>query len=332
MLLGEGSYGAVYKRDNNAVKKFEKRSHLVQEWMAGFYLRNMNNIVHLISFNLRDKEITMKLHQSSLRQLLNKESLTGTDKLRIFHDILCGLNELHSRGLVHGDIKPGNILVDMHPVKAVLGDLGFVSKKRYAKVERTAANYRDPKPQHSPAHDMFSIGILMIELFGKSRLPKKIEYNALREAAYKCLPTPIYQTAELLLSKDPEVRPNADKLLRDIFNENKDISRSYRSLEAPEDNKIKDWMRDIAKVNNIHRYDRGYKAIIIYLFKNGINYSNYRKYSACMLFVLSSLFGKSGFNEERIISYCGEIKLIDIWKILEGFMQDYDVVSILFKE
>jgi len=42
----------------------------------------------------------------------------------LFHDALRGLRFLHAYGWVHGNVKPNNIGVLTHPLRAVLLDLG----------------------------------------------------------------------------------------------------------------------------------------------------------------------------------------------------------------
>ncbi len=49
------------------------------------------------------------------------------DSVTLFHDALQGLRFLHSHGWAHLDIKPHNIGVLTHPLRAVLLDLGQLS-------------------------------------------------------------------------------------------------------------------------------------------------------------------------------------------------------------
>jgi serine/threonine protein kinase len=52
--------------------------------------------------------------------------ITLTEKIRLLRDIARALCELHSIGIVHGDIKPGNILLSTdHPPQIRLADFGF---------------------------------------------------------------------------------------------------------------------------------------------------------------------------------------------------------------
>ena len=104
MFLGKGSYGEVTVKNGVAVKKFIKLSHLIQEYMALYYLRDCKHIVRVVDVNFEDLELSMELYDYSLRKYL--EDNDKPEVMKILHGILLGLVELHDRGLVHGDIKP----------------------------------------------------------------------------------------------------------------------------------------------------------------------------------------------------------------------------------
>ena len=46
---------------------------------------------------------------------------------RLFHDAALGVNHLHENGVVHRDIKPGNLMVTHHDLRAVVMDLGLAA-------------------------------------------------------------------------------------------------------------------------------------------------------------------------------------------------------------
>jgi serine/threonine protein kinase len=70
----------------------------------------------------------MELCKKSLRAYASKrrekDSLNEEVMRKIMRDVCSGLDELHSRGIVHLDIKPENIL-ESFSGKFKLGDLGM---------------------------------------------------------------------------------------------------------------------------------------------------------------------------------------------------------------
>src|SRR5204863_5548131 len=105
----------------------------------------------------------------------SKTYLTKIDT--IINHILKGLIEIHDRGLLHGDIKPSNILINYSPLKAVIGDCGFVSSTRYAKITCTAPRYREKEVQYDYGHDMYSFGITLFEIFSNTKLNEQFGYR-----------------------------------------------------------------------------------------------------------------------------------------------------------
>lgn len=61
---------------------------------------------------------------SDLHNYLSKNDLLFVEKLSMFIDILAGLQQLHSRFIIHRDIKLKNIFVD-EDRRCVVGDLGI---------------------------------------------------------------------------------------------------------------------------------------------------------------------------------------------------------------
>ena len=88
-------------------------------------LRGRKNIVELLglgwetdSFEQGRKWPVLILEYAdggTLTNLLHREHISLQAKLRICHDIACGLMALHEVGVIHGDVKPQNILMFQDP-------------------------------------------------------------------------------------------------------------------------------------------------------------------------------------------------------------------------
>lgn len=349
MILGQGSYGAVSARDGKAVKKFGKLSHLIQEYIALQYLDDCPHIVHAQGIDFKNLELHMELYDSSLRNWFERGPVANrrpnlSEIETLIRDILRGLVELHDRSLAHGDLKPGNILVRLNPLGAVLGDCGFVSIAKYAKVDRTAPIYRDPIISHDSSHDMFSFGICLLEMIGDIKINRQPSYDELRQVIREKVTDPEYKKILYnLLHEDKNRRPTARTLLYRLFNENpprwikptlptSDTSngRVAVSILIDDRNRIRKLMKETASKFDINRGKKGYGALLSYLDNHRVPSSQYQIYTAITLMILSAVFGKSGFREQEVYDLCGQQYSFDfIYDRLKDMLRDSIFISLL---
>ncbi|KAK0732520.1 kinase-like domain-containing protein [Apiosordaria backusii] len=96
-----------------------------------------------------------------------------SDASRILRDIASALHYIHSKGLVHNDIKPGNILYSRDR-GAVLCDLGLSTKARDPVAAGTPW-YVPPEfiglRQRGTASDVWALGVTMLYVLGKITWP-----------------------------------------------------------------------------------------------------------------------------------------------------------------
>lgn len=346
-VLGQGSYGEVTVRDNKAVKKFSKLSHLIQEYMALKYLKECKYVVHEKGVDFENLELHMELYDGSLRKWLDEQRKTkeasDEDLLIILRDVLLGLIELHDRNLAHGDLKPGNILISNNPLKAVLGDCGFVSVTKYAKVDRTAATYREKDVTHEWTHDMYSFGICFLELMGRIKINRQTTYAEVKPIIRDKLKNNRYKKIVYnLLHEDKSRRPTARQVLTKLFDETptkwkkpvlqiqSDSSSSSKSVSDDDRKFIRKIMKKSAHYFQIKRAQKGFDAIVTYMDINPIDENLYRLHTAVTLMILSSIFGESGFREKEVLKICNDkYTMNDIYKILEKLLSNEIFVKIL---
>lgn len=322
--LGQGSYGIVRVINGFAVKQFSRRKSLIQEYCALRYLRECSNVVKVNDMNIYDGTISMCLHDTSLRNWLSKnKSITKSNEKIIMIGIIQGLVEIHDKGMIHGDIKPSNILIEELPLRAVLGDCGFVSLIPYAKVQLTAAIYRDPVVTNSTTHDIYSLGIIFLELLTRYRFSAPPTYEVLayvirtsfnkRTDGAKYIP--------LLLSmvgKDKNRRPSIRNIYKSVFNQDPPLEvikprisiidlestiifdRKYLSL-------IKNEIDDITRKYNVHRSSFCYKGLLIYFNDNNtFDNETYRDYVIAACLILASNFGDYLLTDKAIVAEIGK--------------------------
>jgi serine/threonine protein kinase len=223
---GKGSYGHVDHIGHYAVKTFTKEKDLLKEYAALTYLKNTQcqYIVKVVDVNVERQQLSMELYDTDLKDWYKSNVRDPDYPLRgqlLIHDILCGIIELHDRGLAHGDLKPGNILVQLQPLRAVLGDAGFVSIAKYTKTDHTGPIYCDPVPLKTAAHDLFSLGIILFELVTGQKINYLANHDVYQLLAQTHVKDRTYRKIIInLLQADHSQRYSARALLQKLFKEN----------------------------------------------------------------------------------------------------------------
>ncbi|GAB1309924.1 STE kinase [Madurella fahalii] len=98
-----------------------------------------------------------------------------SDALHILHDIASALHYIHGKGLVHNDIKPGNILYSRER-GAVLCDLGLSSRQSRDTASIGGTPWYVPpefigRKQRGPPSDVWALGVTMLYVLGKISWP-----------------------------------------------------------------------------------------------------------------------------------------------------------------
>jgi serine/threonine-protein kinase len=160
----------------------------------------------------------------SLAERLSGGPLPGPEVARIGAQVASALAAAHRLGVVHRDVKPGNIMLTSTGAKvldfgiaALAGagaETGLVGTPAYAGPERLR-----PGPAE-PASDVYALGVLLYEMAtGQPPIPIRSWDEA--RAAHRVsvppperpgLPTQVGRLAQACLSADPGGRPSAEQV------------------------------------------------------------------------------------------------------------------------
>lgn len=352
--LGEGTFGKVVLRDGMAVKKFKKLKHLIQEYTALRYLSDCNYVVKCLGANFQGLELFMELYDCNFsvwqdykwnpkkyvkKGIDNSELGPSQEEINlVIKHILYGLIQLHDRKLAHGDLKPNNILLKLNSdgsiAMAVLGDCGFVSIDKYAKVESTADRYREPRPHNHTCHDIFSLGICMLELFGAVKLRGQNSYAELHNAIDARITNPRYsQLLYNMLDEDISKRPTARQILRHLYNETVPVWKFIPPAPYSDNPQHIPYVKDLLKATSdkykIGRGNKGYSALLRYLRLNDIPPVKYKIYCYITLIILSSLFRCRGFNIQEYKKLNPSVSDFTIYSVLVELLSDDDFIKII---
>ena len=143
--------------------------------------------------------------------MITSSSLSMSDRLSLIEQMLEGLAFIHSRGCMHRDIRPENVLVSSSPLQAVIIDFGCATFDKTSKDHmKGTIRYLAPEVialKHGTASndstynmsvDIWSLGLTAHELLSGSRTPRFSEITR-----------KIYDT-DLLPALRVNLRPNGD--------------------------------------------------------------------------------------------------------------------------
>jgi eukaryotic-like serine/threonine-protein kinase len=159
-------------------------------------------------------------------RLASDQPLPDDDAARIAGEVAAGLAHAHERGLVHRDVKPGNVLFDEEGA-AKITDFGIArvldapTLTEAGTLLGTAA-YISPEQARgepaTPASDVYSFGVILFRML-TGRLPfeaqSPLELAAMHEGAEPPpiaslrpdAPSTLERVATAALAKPPEARP-----------------------------------------------------------------------------------------------------------------------------
>ena len=188
-LLGEGGMSFVYKAIDKQLQrtvaiKTLKPVYVEQEKFVERFKReaqtaaNLNhpNIVQIFDWGIGDEPFFVMeyIEGSTLTSIISKKrTLSISDILFIGAQVSSGLQAAHSQGLVHRDIKPGNIMITPEG-KVKVTDFGIVSLQNdESDITKTGsilgtASYISPEQAQgkpvSKESDLYSLGTVLYEL------------------------------------------------------------------------------------------------------------------------------------------------------------------------
>jgi eukaryotic-like serine/threonine-protein kinase len=148
--------------------------------------------------------------------LRDYKALDVEQTVGIVRDACHGLDYAHRAGVVHRDVKPGNLLVSGETGMTKLADFGIAKAAEQTRITQVGsvlgtAAYLSPEQargeEAGPASDIYSLGVCTYQ-FLAGRLPH--EYASLTELALKQQE----ESVEPISAHRPEVPPELDEAVR----------------------------------------------------------------------------------------------------------------------
>jgi serine/threonine-protein kinase len=240
-LLGEGGMGTVYRAtDNNlgrevAIKVLHHHLSNNKVLLARFKNEallsakinhpNVATLYQLLEYQNRDYLIMEFIEGDNLEKALKKGERFSADKaIDLLIQLAHGLGSAHAKGIIHRDIKPGNIIINTQGyVKLMDFGIALVSdSSRLTKLNHVIGTngYLAPEllqgENPSVGSDLYAVGVLGHELLNGC-LPSEVgkRPDATPGLSFNAKPTQIAESYKIkklqsvlkrLLNKDPKKR------------------------------------------------------------------------------------------------------------------------------
>ena len=235
-VLGSGGWGEVkvgiFRGTRVAVKYLHQlivSKHYLQlfsrEMDIASRVRHPNLLQFIGATRVGNPIIVTELMPTSLRKELEKYPMTKPQVISIGIDITLALNYLHlwkPQPILHRDVSSANVLLEPSALgkwKAKLSDYGSANLQENVHTAGPGSPvYSAPEATtpklHSPAMDIYSVGILLVEM-ATGQFPSSVSFERealIREIKWPLMKDLVYRCTDV----DAKSRPSSKTLLNEL--------------------------------------------------------------------------------------------------------------------
>lgn len=258
--IGQGGFGQVFKvRWLQYPEKYyaakiiskesgeEKAHSTFGAEVESLQALDHRNIINIYKFFESDTSYYIILefcqHGNLKSYIQNKGRLGAHDFLKIAHDCLQAVHDMHKKGIVHLDIKPENIFFDEnYRIKVADFGLACFNASTKIKVLKGSSMYMSPERFTGGMFDPYKADIWGLGVTFYYLLNAEVPWDTTNQ---KTLMTSIaakgitfkFRTKksierliDSMLDKDPQYRPDSDKLLKNQIFKNSHTSISCSNI------------------------------------------------------------------------------------------------------
>lgn len=180
VAIGKGRYSTVYKRENQAYKVIKVSNQVsllrccLKEAMYMHYFNHPNIIpcvrsqIVMQHGSIRRIIHQMPLAKCTLQDMIDLRQIQSFDQMvKIFRGIALGIEYMHTMGIIHGDVKPSNVMMDSD-FRPMLGDFTLTThENKGSEIAFGTLYWRSPeclrKEECTRASDLWSFGMMLLD-------------------------------------------------------------------------------------------------------------------------------------------------------------------------
>jgi hypothetical protein len=257
---------AIKVLDPEVSKDELARERFCREARAAASISHENVVaVHQVDID-EDKDLPFLVMElvtgESLEKKLEREGqITLREIVRIGMQTAAGLAAAHEKGLIHRDIKPGNILLEQSGQRVKLTDFGLARAAEDVRLTRSGLVAGTPlymSPEQATGEeldarsDLFSLGVVLYELAaGEPPFDGKTPLAVLKRVTEEQpvplrqrnpdLPEWFVQIVDRLLAKKPQDRFQSARQVADVLEHYWAVLRSSETVTCPRKKAVTPW-------------------------------------------------------------------------------------------
>ena len=163
--------------------------------------------------------VVMEHADEDLSQVLPERALSPAEAQDMLNPAVSALQYVHREGLVHGHIRPSNVMAVDDQLK--ISSDGLCRLREAQEVSIRASVYDPPEIDAagvSPAGDMWSLGVMLVEVLTQ-QLPEWNQADQQEPALPDAVPEPFREIAQRCLQRNPKSRWTASQVMQALHPE-----------------------------------------------------------------------------------------------------------------